>query len=64
MTRGSLKFFELVKEMRELQIEYFATRSETVKWKAMAKEKEVDKMIKAGVYYLEHMPEQLEMKFE
>lgn len=52
MEDGRLKFFNLVKAMREAQKEYFATRSHAALKKARQLERSVDDYIKRGDDYL------------
>lgn len=52
MEDGRLKFFNLVKAMREAQKEYFATRSHAALTRARSLERNVDAAIKRGDDYL------------
>jgi len=52
MEEGRLKFFNLVKAMREAQREYFSTRSHEALQKARSLERSVDAYIKRGDDYL------------
>lgn len=52
MNSGALKFFKLVKEMREAQRDYFSTRSHDALQRAKALERNVDAYIKRGDDYL------------
>lgn len=52
MKNGRLRFFNLVKQMREAQKEYFKTRSMQALDNSRKLEREVDKYIKAGDDYL------------
>lgn len=58
MSNGRLKFFNLVKEMREAQREYFSTRSHAALQKARQLEQRVDEYIKRGDAYLNNQPPQ------
>ena len=52
MENGRLKFFRLVKAMREAQRQYFASRDTTALSKARSLEKQVDAYIKRGDTYI------------
>ena len=52
MNNGRLQFFNLVKQMREAQKEYFKTRSAQALDTSRRLEREVDKYIKTGDDYL------------
>lgn len=52
MNNGRLKFFNLVKDMREAQREYFRTRSRECLMKSRDLETRVDEQIKRGDDYL------------
>jgi hypothetical protein len=43
---ATFNLFKLVKEMRTLQVQYFATRDKNILAQSKAKEKEVDEAIK------------------
>ena len=52
MEKGRLKFFYLVKAMREAQRQYFASRSTAALGKARSLERQVDAYIKRGDTYI------------
>ena len=52
MGNGRLQFFNLVKEMREAQKDYFSTHSYAALRKAQRLERQVDQSIRRGDAYL------------
>jgi hypothetical protein len=55
---GRLQFFNLVKAMREAQMEYFSSRSHEALQKARSLERSVDAYIKRGDDYLKQQPKE------
>jgi hypothetical protein len=55
---GRLQFFNLVKAMREAQMEYFSSRSHEALQKARSLERSVDAYIKRGDDYLKRQPKE------
>lgn len=55
---GRVKFYKLVKAMREAQREYFSTRSHAALQKARSLERSVDAYIKRGDDYLKRQPKE------